>query len=505
MRFVLWLAMAMVGSQAYGQTRPTIPMTGLSDQSTPVITRKDLTDTFELFADYSGLQAEIARAQSSEALLCNTVATGCTVLPTNAPSPVMLGALFGDTHVVPDWFKQTSDGADDAPSIRRAQATGMPLHFRCRHYTIASPSVFATRLQWLGCGAQLPFGFQLTGATGTWLDVDASFQSAPVAGGNAGAVPFTIQGTSTPGSVIESVGISQVQPYPASNATSWTPNTYGYVFALANTGGEISFRHTFWDGISYGIQAVNAGRLDISDMRGQFFNNAVAINEAHDVVHIVDFHGWPYWADNTAVEQYQQANLDTFILGRVDTPFISRFFSIGARSGIKFVNFGTGVTSGAVLSTISCDYAQYCLWVDNTALNVTFQADAIRSFAQQFAPASSPTTMLANSSVLQVEGQIYSAQIGSIVNFGTSTATISLANSRFPSALQIQAIVVQNAQFANPNTQMIALNSNGSNVVYLATPPLTFGATAAGYTYATAVSSGGLFSPSYAKLTGSPP
>lgn len=310
-----------------------------------------------------------------------------------APAPVRAEQEQAATSVVPDTLRQPADGDDDMPAIIRAQATGLPLHFRCRHYRIRTPAVFTTRLEWRGCGWQTMVSAlhasnqypppQGQGG-GTWFDADESFQVSPVQGANWAHPVITLQGMGAAGSLVEGIAFSQPQAAPGPGVSSWTPNNYGHMVAVLDVNGEVVFRRLMFWGVFNGINSQGVGRTELHGIRGQVFANLVNIDRAFDVVRIDDVHQWPYWADNVAVEQYQQAHLDTITLGRADTPLISNVFTIGAHAGVVFGNAGNGVSTGGTLEAIQCDFTRSCLQVDASADNVTFQLGAIRSFGQSF-------------------------------------------------------------------------------------------------------------------------
>lgn len=303
----------------------------------------------------------------------------------------LLSSLFGQLYVVPDWFRLPGDGTDDAPAIRRAQALGLPLHFYCRHYNIQSPSTFATRLEWSGCGwTELGASSQ----PATWLDMDSSWTgtdlgtNAVATGVNGAAFPFTLTGVETRGSIVERMAFSQAQVLPPPGQAAWRPAFMEPIFLVTGVPGMTTFRDLFFPGVLYGIESIASGRLVVEHVWGQFYQWLVAQDQAYDISRFVDIEAWPYRTQQAAVLAYQQANSDTLYLQRSDTPYVDRLFSFGVRSSIHLGQSAFGGTTGGQFTDLQCDSAKWCIWIDNTNTAVAnFQVGNMRSFAQASEPA----------------------------------------------------------------------------------------------------------------------
>ncbi len=93
MRVIIWrlallLSTLLPSTGAVAQTKPTIPQTGRDAQGQSFTTLRDLGGVFSLYADYSALQAEIARALAAESGLVANKASATNGTLTN---PTILG------------------------------------------------------------------------------------------------------------------------------------------------------------------------------------------------------------------------------------------------------------------------------------------------------------------------------------------------------------------------------------------------------------------------------
>jgi len=141
----------------------------------------------------------------------------------------------------------------------------------------------------------------------------------------------------------------------------------------------------------------NAGRLTTQRLRGQPLQIGIQIDVAEDVCYLDQTHFWPFWSTDSNVISYMNANTDALMMGRCDNPQITNFFSIYARSGIRFYQNATGSASKPKLVNIDCDLGKYGIWIDNTVTNGVNGLQCV-NFTHQ------GNTGLAGSVALQVDG-----------------------------------------------------------------------------------------------------
>lgn len=220
------------------------------------------------------------------------------------------------------------------------------------HYVLSSPVVFTA-------GAPVLRGQGFTAgpnpASGTWITI-----SAP------GFVPFTFSGLSARGAVVRDLAIVQTQPAPAAG---WAPTNYDYVFKVLNALGEVTFDNLLFAGITRGIYADNSGRLLIRNVVGQFYVAGVEIDDCYDIPRIEALHAWTYSTSSPYVTAWQEANLDTVILRRVDGIFIGDLFSYAARSALYLTSGVNGVTTKLYLKSLYADFVKYGVWIDGSGVS----------------------------------------------------------------------------------------------------------------------------------------
>ena len=210
------------------------------------------------------------------------------------------------------------------------------------------------------------------GSTGTWITISGT-----------GYTPITITGTNARGAAIRDIAFTEAQPVPAAG---WRPAAYDFVFRVQNTLGEVIFDHVLMAGVTLGIYDDNSGRLNIKDLAGQFFTNAVTIDDCYDIPRIQHLHAWPYSTSAAPVIQWQEANQDTLILKRVDGIFVGDLFSLGARSAIHMTGGANGVTTKFYVDDLYADFVQYGVWIDANGVSGQI-ANATTQNNDQTAPA----------------------------------------------------------------------------------------------------------------------
>lgn len=337
--------------------------------------------------------------------------------------------------VFPDRLRLPADGADDAPSIRRALVaacgTAAPnLVFQARHYAINSPVTQGCTVNWTGQGWQEQPATPAA-APGTWFDIGPAFNGAATS-------PITISNST--GTVFRGIGFTEPgQPPPPvpvtrnGQVTGWSPATWapaGYPPVLTVQGSPgVTVRNVMLLGVNAGLACIGSGRCRFEDIRGQVFTYAINVQQAYDVSRIVDVHVWPYWSAADPVMAYQQANASGILSYRNDTPFWDRLFLFGVRDGVLVAGEAAGTTTGAAIGTLSCDFVQTCLRVDASAGSVSFQAANIRSFGQRWNTlAGAPAAMLPGSAVLGFAGAAV-AQVGQMEDFGSDGAVVRFGGS----------------------------------------------------------------------------
>ena len=421
------------------------------------------------------------------------------------------------SYAIPDTRKVVLDGTDDAPSIQRAVNTRLPVHFRCRHYSIESPVHIIVLTTLKGCGAatdQVTKDFGNSGTT--WFDIGQQFIIANGSGTNASTIvgsyhtqhPFTFDGNAAAGSVIEDVAVKEAQAHPNPTDAVWAPNTVPAIFWAHKTEGDITFRNILFWGVYEGVLSESSGRTNLFNIKGKIFHSLLQLDASYDVSRIDHIHLWTYWDSGVPVLQWQQAHEDSLVLGRVDSPLIDHFFSFASRSGLRFVHTRNGETSGAMLGMIQCDFTQYCLWADDSTTNVTLQADSIRSYTQKWTGTAqnAPLQFLNHGTVINVDGRLLMANIGSIVDYGSNECSICMNNVRLPSDITVGAVFVANVndQASQSSLVKMATISGTPHLLQIATAPQVLGVRPPGYAYLNSGSNGVVRIPSQVNASGAP-
>lgn len=266
--------------------------------------------------------------------------------------------------LIPDQFIQSGDDGDDALAIQRAINAecalgggpgiggGGEIDLLARHYTIKSAIIQQCAISVIGQGWQ-EAPTVISQAGGSWLDIVGS-----------GFIPWTIQTTTAKGSRFANLAVSQPgQPAPVTTGT-WNPVVYPFVFNVYNIGGKVEFDNIFMDGVYDGISGFNTGRLIVSGLYGQWFNNMIFLDQVEDVSHINGIHEWTYYSADAPVIAYTQANTVGINMNRVDTPFIDGAFFYGLKAGLQLNSSSSGIPSQLQIGDIACDSTQYCMDVE---------------------------------------------------------------------------------------------------------------------------------------------
>lgn len=387
--------MLLLSTPALAQSPGTVNLYGPSTTpGAPQVTPSAIAAAVNLA--FMGKVDAVNGALSNPAITNGSVvgaAIGSSLVTVGASTnPQSLAALSAQQGYAPDWFKQSADGADDAPSIQRAvnlicsgAAVTNNLNLLARHYTINSPISQTCLVNWRGQGfLEQTAQSQISAAPGTWLDIGAAFVSVSTG-------PITITGNAT-GSDISDMAFDEpgmtvppVAVMSGSNITGWSPSSftpvaYTQIFTVSGVP-NVTFHHLMFDGINAGIAAISSGRTSMYDIRGQVFAYLINEQTAEDVSRIVDIHEFPYWSQADPVVQYQQANTQLIESFRNDTPFWDRIFAFGVKNGIALHGEAAGATTGASVGTVSCDFTKSCIQVYNETTNLAqFQINNIRSY-----------------------------------------------------------------------------------------------------------------------------
>ena len=380
-----------------------------------------------------------------------------------------------DAPAVPDCFRQPQDGDDDAPSINRAitvlaRSKRSQLIFRARIYLLKSPVMQRdVELHWVGGGWSEPTGATPTEANlgvGTWLVAD-----------RVGFTPVTITGAASRGTIVEGFGIFEKQPVSPTTG-SWKPEPYPYFFHVEATYGLVKLQHMMFLAVTNGIYAHLSGRLEVDDVYGQVFDNAIRIDKSYDANTYRDLHFWPYWTQLVPVMDYIQNHFDAMWLQRADTGVIDNLFVFGARSGIHLDQSDTesamipgGAATKNTLATIHCDSTRWCVWI--TGYNVHFQADSIESQAQQWTGSGTSPVAMKAAAAIRIEGQAV-IQVGRIWQEFTDHSTISYLNPRSISNIQVGSLYEDFTHSdSHPAHATVTGTKSEQSELFLSAPPMT--------------------------------
>lgn len=291
-----------------------------------------------------------------------TTLTDADLAPLVQPSPnttrrASMGQLrrqiLADRGVDVRDFGAAGNGvANDAPAIQAAinalGSTGGVVNLGARTYRLASPIVVET-----GAVRLMGQGFNEGGnpGAGTWLTVDqTSF------------TPFTFSSTAARGSAVMNLAVRQT--HGAAQNASWAPTAYDWFFRVENCLGGVDFDNILLSGVNRGIFVRNSGRTDLRRIRGQVFTAGIEIDEAFDVVRLMNIHFWPFWSSNDHVVRWQQANGDAMIFRRVDGVFVDQSFVLGYRTMFRFSSSAAGHTQKFSIGQAYADFVRHGVLVE---------------------------------------------------------------------------------------------------------------------------------------------
>lgn len=181
------------------------------------------------------------------------------------------------------------------------------------------------------------------------------------------ALIFT--GTDARGARLDSVSFYQAHP---SVGSGWAPTTYPYVITVLDCFGGVQLHNLFMHGVYRGISAVNSGRTEIHGLFGQFFQNAIYLDQQYDACSIANVHHWPYYSTDLSVYAWMHTNHVTFLLGRVDSAvFSGKIFSYGGRYGFQFASTASGKATRIKVHSAQFDGIPTGIYVSSGADEVT--------------------------------------------------------------------------------------------------------------------------------------
>jgi hypothetical protein len=216
---------------------------------------------------------------------------------------------------------------------------------------------------------------------------------------------FTTASGTISGVQLEDFGTYRDQP---AIAPGWAPTNHDYDIYLAAVSAELErlmlLNATKGIGCFAGAYNGSYARFSGRRIEGQFMQVGIHLDKQYDLAMIDDFRRWNFWADNSNVHSYTEANCDSLYMERVDNPMVANFFSIAHRAAIRIgqsandatnpANLPGGTVSKLKATDIDLDVGLYGLWLDNTCVNQVL-AD-ITNFAAQSVP-------LAGSNGVQLE------------------------------------------------------------------------------------------------------
>lgn len=184
---------------------------------------------------------------------------------------------------------------------------------------------------------------------------------------------FALNGNGVPFDwvVFRDIMTSRVQPEPTSVVGSFTPGDQDYDFDVFGCSG-LQLQNVCMLNPARGINMRGGGgigRLWTDNLFGQPLRVGVNVELCADVLRMDNTHFWPFWKDHVEVARWTLRNCDHLYLKRCDTPLISNFFSIGARSWLRVGTNGFGGMGKLKASNVDVDYGGKNIWFDSTAQN----------------------------------------------------------------------------------------------------------------------------------------
>lgn len=316
-------------------------------------------------APVSGDATDLAISLASTAIAVN----GAGMVgynPTLSYGAGTLGARAQQTVSITDypWLAKgdsngtAGNGTDNTAAITACYAWAAAHGYRVTEpdgvYRTTAPIPITLGLTVEGAGTAPYAGAVGTRGKGTWHFIDHAGRGFEIKGAAS-----VIQSSVT----LRGIGTCRVQPTPA---PGWAPNIYDFDIYIDNT--DVLLDDVMLLNPSHGVQLVNghAGRLRTNYLRGQPMVVGVDFVYSADVCTMTNTQWWPFWKDHADVHAYTLQNLDTLKLGRCDNPQISNYFTIFARSGLRFYENAFGRTQNFRMVNVNTDGCNLGMWIDNT-------------------------------------------------------------------------------------------------------------------------------------------
>lgn len=164
---------------------------------------------------------------------------------------------------------------------------------------------------------------------------------------------------------------SRLQPEPTSVIGSFVPGDQDYDYDVWNASG-LQLQNVCILNAARGINMRGGGgigRLWTDNLSGQPLRVGVNVELSADVMRMSNTHFWPFWKDHPEVHRWTLRNCDHLYLKRCDTPLISNYFSIAARSALRIGSNEYGGMGKAKIVNFDADYGGNNIWFDETAVN----------------------------------------------------------------------------------------------------------------------------------------
>lgn len=277
------------------------------------------------------------------------------------PSPGGGGTGGRAAHVDSRDFAFAANGSDDDTATFQAMAAeahtaGLPAYLHHGKYLLDN-ALLTEQVAIYGMGAS---GNELQGHdTGTWIYHVGTANPA-----------IRLEGPNVRGSIL--AGLNFHSPQPAVTQPdvigSWAPTQRPHTVSVKNTYGGVELRRLFFDEVYAGISAVNAGRTQIAEIDGQFFQNIIYLDQQYDACAISNIHAWPWTKRGGAVYSWQHLYHVSFLLGRVDSAvFSGEIFSYAGRYLFQIAGTAAGIASRIKIHSAQADAIPCGLFISEGA------------------------------------------------------------------------------------------------------------------------------------------